>query len=72
MSDSDYERQQHLKNLNEECIKFKRKQRNNRYYTNKKLKLKKENNILADNQNVNDDRNYNLIGISNEKKKCFF
>jgi hypothetical protein len=29
MSDSDYERLQHLKNLNEECIKFKRKERNN-------------------------------------------
>ena len=74
MSDSDYERQQHLKNLNEECIKFKRKERNNRYYTNKKLKLikEKENNIPTDNQNVNDDRNYNLIGKSDEKKNVSF
>ena len=74
MSDSDYERLQHLKNLNEECIKFKRKERNNRYYTNKKLKLikEKENNIPTDNQNVNDDRNYNLIGKSDEKKNVSF
>jgi hypothetical protein len=72
MSDSDYERQQHLKNLSEECIKFKRKQRNNRYYVNKKLKEKeKENNIPTDNQNVN-DQNYNFFDKSNEKNNIYF
>ena len=73
MSDSDYERQQHLKNLSEECIKFKRKQRNNRYYVNKKLKEKeKENNIPTDNQNVNNDQNYNFFDKSNEKNNIYF
>jgi len=56
MPDSDYERQQHSKYLSEECIKFKRKQRNNIYYMNKKLE-EKENNTPTDNQNVNNDQN---------------
>jgi hypothetical protein len=71
MFDSDYERQQHLKNLSEECIKYKRKQRNNRYYIIKKLK-EKENNIPKDNQNVNNDQNYNFFYKSNEKNNIYF
>jgi hypothetical protein len=60
-----------LKNLSEECIKFKRKQRNNRYYVNKKLK-EKENNIPTDNQNVKNDQNYNFFDKSNEKNNIYF
>ena len=37
----------------------------------KKLKLKKENNILKDNKNGNDDQSYNIIDKSNEKKNFF-